>query len=340
MKNYNYSPSLEIIERMYRYILNYEFSNFSQIVNESLPIVKISGGEPTIRNDLPEIIALGKKLGFNIVLDTNGIKIARDYSYLETLKNSGLNLVYLQFDGVSNDVYLKLRGKPLLKNKIKALENCLRLGINVILVPTIVRDVNLNELGEIIRFASKYSKIVKGVMFQPISYFGRYPKNLKKGRVTIPEMLYNIESQTKGIIKVDNFIPIRGGLGCEAHCGFSGLVKVKKDKLIPVTRLPKDLNRFLEMRHKYRKIANKPKHAREFLSKYWFSNSIEEIDEDDYLWIAGMHFQDIWNIETRRLKKCCIHVITPNGNLIPFCIFNITNEKGETLYRDKYLNIL
>lgn len=46
-----------------------------------------------------------------------------------------------------------------------------------------------------------------------------------------------------------------------------------------------------------------------------------------------MAFQDAWNVETERLMNCCIHTITPDGKLIPFCLFNINGADGRTLYR-------
>ena len=46
-----------------------------------------------------------------------------------------------------------------------------------------------------------------------------------------------------------------------------------------------------------------------------------------------MAFQDAWNVETERFCNCCIHTVTPDGKLIPFCLFNINSQEGKTLYR-------
>lgn len=336
MSGYDYEPDLETVEFMYESILNYECGC-------SAPIIQISGGEPTIREDLPEIISLGKEYGFRILLNTNGIRIAEDFEYLKNLKGCGLDAIYMQFDGVSDDVYIKLRRRTLLDLKVKAIQNCAKAGVSVILVPTILKEINLTQVGEIVRFAGKWTPTVKGVMFQPISYFGRYPRTPSdKDRITIPDMLKAIEHQTAGMVKMSNFLPIKGGIGCEAHCGFACLTIVKKNELTPITRFPEDIDGFLDIRRTYKGVK-KTKHLRELLTKYWTplgpeAQTTSENDDFQYLSIAGMHFQDVWNIETRRLIKCCIHVVTPNGYLIPFCIFNITNVEGRTLYRDKYLN--
>ncbi|GEM_PF-2755161 len=148
----------------------------------------------------------------------------------------------------------------------------------------------MDQAGEIISPASRYSRAVKGVMFQPISYFGRYPENLVENRVTMPDMLHTIEEQTRGLIKISNFIPIRAGIGCEAHCGFSCLVIVMNNRLLSVTSLPKNIDRYVgtRMMNRERKTC---KHARELLRKYWFSTDIED-DSNNHLWISRMQFQD------------------------------------------------
>ena len=52
-----------------------------------------------------------------------------------------------------------------------------------------------------------------------------------------------------------------------------------------------------------------------------------------YLTVSVMPFQDAWNIDFDRIMKCCIHVVTPEKKLIPFCVFNITSVDGKSLYR-------
>ena len=49
--------------------------------------------------------------------------------------------------------------------------------------------------------------------------------------------------------------------------------------------------------------------------------------------ISGMAFQDAWNLDLERVRDCCIHVLSPDGRLIPFCMYNLTNTMGKSLYR-------
>ena len=104
-------PSIEAIEGWYRRLL------------EVAPgcNVQLSGGEPTARDDLPEVVALGRALGHGFLqLNTNGLRIAREPGYAERLAEAGLATVFLQFDGVDDAPYVALRGRPLAAVKEQA----------------------------------------------------------------------------------------------------------------------------------------------------------------------------------------------------------------------------
>lgn len=49
--------------------------------------------------------------------------------------------------------------------------------------------------------------------------------------------------------------------------------------------------------------------------------------------ISCMAFQDVWNLDLERVRDCCIHVLSPDGGLIPFCMYNLTDVQGRSLYR-------
>lgn len=118
------------------------------------PLLQLSGGEPTLWDDLPELIHFAKESGCSYVqLNTNGIRLAEDPSYVRSLAEAGLDIVFLQFDGTKDPIYEYLRGKPLLKCKTQAIEVCSDLRIGVTLVPTVVPGVNDQDLGSLVRFA-------------------------------------------------------------------------------------------------------------------------------------------------------------------------------------------
>jgi 7,8-dihydro-6-hydroxymethylpterin dimethyltransferase len=171
--------------------------------------VQLSGGEPSLRDDLPQIVALARTLGFDhIQINTNGIRLAQDADYARALMDAGATVIYLQFDGITNSVYQHIRGADLLSLKLKAIERCAELKIGVILVPTLVKGVNDGQIGAIIQVAKKWMPIVKGVHFQPMAFLGRHPTPPRNDdRVLISDLLAAIEDQTGGELRVENLIP-------------------------------------------------------------------------------------------------------------------------------------
>ena len=299
--------------------------------------IQLSGGEPTVRDDLPQIVRMGVELGFPFIqVNTNGIRMAKDEGYVKALKEAGLNSIFLQFDGVDDAIYEHLRGKALLDVKCQAIENFRKYGIGVVLVPTIVPHVNVCSIGEIIRFGIDHSPTVRGVHFQPVSYFGRIPKAPKdEERITLPEVMEHICAQTDGMVSLGSMQPP----GCEnALCSFHGNYLIEEGVLKPV-------NKRSCCSSGNEKAEVGAEKAKAFVARNW---SYEKQAPDAKLsdWdailssianntfsISGMAFQDVWNVNLERIKDCCIHVSTLEGKLIPFCAYNLTNNEGESLYR-------
>jgi len=147
------------------------------------PAVQFSGGEPTLRDDLPELVAMAKRAGFqNIEVNTNGLRMAESADYIRTLRAAGLDTVYLQFDGLTPDVHRALRGRDLTDVKRRVIENCRRAGMrSVVLVVTLVGGVNTGQLGDIVRFAVDNFDVVRCVNVQPLSFAGRVPEGRPEG---------------------------------------------------------------------------------------------------------------------------------------------------------------
>ena len=151
--------------------------------------LQFSGGEPTIRKELPDMVRKAKELGFNHVeVNTNGLRVSQDVEFCKELKEAGVSTIYLQFDGLTPDVYKYIRGVDLLDIKMKAIENLRAAGWNsVVLVVTLVKGVNDGQLGDIINFAAKNSDVVRCINIQPVSLCGRLPaEEREKMRITIP----------------------------------------------------------------------------------------------------------------------------------------------------------
>lgn len=316
--------------------------------------IQLSGGEPTMREDLAEIVCLGRSKGFDFIqLNSNGLKLAADLLYVKELKEAGLASVFLQFDGVSSATHLTLRGCDLRAIKEEAILNCAAAGVGVVLVPTLVPGVNTHEVGAIIEYGLRFAPTVRGIHFQPISYFGRYPKApADSDRLTLPEVIELIEAQSGGAIGRDHFAPP----ACEhALCSFHGNFLVQEDEsLLPLgnrttccsTGEPQAIPA-MEGREK----------SVSFTARQWAFPALTRAvtpsgcncceppaPQDDFdrflararthtFSLSAMVFQDVWNLDLERLRGCCIHIVSPQGYLVPFCAYNLTSSEGKPLYR-------
>jgi uncharacterized radical SAM superfamily Fe-S cluster-containing enzyme len=190
--------------------------------------IQLSGGEPTTRDDLPMIVALAREKGFSFVqLNTNGLRLSRDRAYLTALVESGLDCVFLQFDGTNDTVHRALRGATLGDVKERAIEACGEAGVGVVLVPTLVPGVNIDQIGAIVDFAKARMPVVRAVHFQPISYFGRVPAPPRpETRFTLPEVIAALIAHEDGAISLSDFHP---GSAENPFCSFSGRFLVRAD---------------------------------------------------------------------------------------------------------------
>lgn len=302
---------------------------FQDLYTQGKTLVQLSGGEPTLRNDLPEIILAAKRAGLPYVqLNTNGLCLAEDPSYAATLADAGLSFVFLQFDGLNPDIYETLRGRDLLEIKKKAIDHCEAVGLGVTLVVTVVQGVNDDHLGDILRFAWENSPTIRGVNFQPVSYFGRIPDQKEfPSRLTLDVLASEIERQTMGVILEKNLFPAKND---HPLCGFHG------DFVVTASGLPQALSRPAAACACGKGLVSAV-NKREFLAKRWqrkpsspsvldTSQSYDLFDLDYFakrvqshgFTITAIAFQDAGNLDLERLKHCRLHVYD-HGRMVPFC---------------------
>ena len=296
--------------------------------------IQLSGGEPTVRDDLDAIIALGKEKGFTFFqLNTNGVRLANEEGYAAHLAKAGVSTVFLQFDGLDDEIYRILRGAALVETKLRAIDACRAAGLPVVLVPTVAPGVNDQAVGEIFRFALSRAPHIRGVHIQPISYFGRCGLEAPEVRLTIPAVLRRIEAQTEGQMKIADF----GGGGAESpYCSFHASYLRKPDGSLKA--LP---------RRRSQCCCVKSSDARDFVSQQWSGkaagcdNDTDTASLDAFLQqtventftVSGMVFQDAYNLDLDRLRRCYICEVDSRRGMVPFCAYNLTDIIGKALYR-------
>jgi len=305
---YIYEPSLEQIRAMLKLLRN----------EKPVPCnaVQFTGGEPLLRDDLIDIIKITKEEGFDHVqLNTNGIKLAQEPELAEKLEGVGVNTLYLSFDGVTSKTNPKNHWEiP------KILDACRSAGLGIALVPTVINSVNDNEIGDILRFAVKNIDIVRGVNFQPVSIVGLMPRQRKKYRITIPDVIQKLEEQTKGEIEKKDFYPVPSVIpithlveaikrepqyefSCSPFCGAATYVFSDNEKLIPITRIV-DVDSLMNY---IQKIADEINNSRFKKLKKWF----------------------VFFKATKNIRKFIRKEKEPKGLGLADILVNVTKNKGE-----------
>jgi hypothetical protein len=248
VQGYLYEPSFEQVRGMLK------------TLREQKPVpnrvVQFSGGEPTIYPRFHDVLRMATEMGFtHIQCATNGILFA-DLEFAQKCKEAGLHTLYLQFDGVTDDVYRRTRGMPLLEQKLACIENCRRAGLKIIFVPTIVKGINDHEIGAMIRLAIDNIDCVSGFSFQPVCFTGRINRReLEAKRYTQSDLAHDVADQTGLTDKYDDWFPLsctspfskllsglqnfnRPNLTSHPHCAMGTYLYVDpvSKKAVPITK--------------------------------------------------------------------------------------------------------
>ncbi|MDD4644371.1 MAG: radical SAM protein [Bacteroidales bacterium] len=310
--------------------------SLNNLIEKGKTLVQMSGGEPTMRDDLPEIIAAAKEAGARYVqLNSNGVRLSEDRDYVKKLAEAGLSFLFMQFDGTHDEIYRSLRGKPLLDIKKRAIDNCAEFNIGVTLVPTLVRGINTDQIGEILRFAIAGSPKIRGVHFQPVTYIGRVPENpTEKDRFTLDDLLAEIQAQSDGLIKSENLLPS----SCDHPlCGFHGDFIIGQHEVIPLlkrskpvkncccTPTPADKNREFVARRWQRPAADQTNENACCGDVHDMEYFLDRVKSHGFT-ISAMAFQDAGNIDFSRLRRCSLHVYD-KGKMVPFCAYYLSAWK-------------
>lgn len=127
--------------------------------------VILTGGEPTLSDDLPEYLSYCRENNFPAVVITNGQKMA-DAAYVKLLKKSGLTSVVLSLYSADPKVQSFLTGNPSsLENFIKAAGNIEKSGGIQLSVTMTINKYNADHLSSNVKFIKNTMPSVKHVVF-------------------------------------------------------------------------------------------------------------------------------------------------------------------------------
>lgn len=312
---------------------------------ETRPI-QFSGGEPTVRDDLPELVELAGGMGFShIEVNTNGIRLGTENGYARRLADAGVTAIYLQFDGLSGEASEDIREVDIVAEKRAAIEACREAGLPVVLVPTVVPDVNDDEMGEIVSFAMDNLDVIESVNFQPVAQFGRYEEH--GGRFSLDQAAGALADQLDGIGQRD-FVPIPC---CSATCQMASiLVRGDDGEISSLARyvspeLYQQMSAMIGEEQWLEMMAGTELGGDAVCSAVGCcgddSTPIPGVPDEvlemfgDVLAVSFTGFMDVDAGDAGKLSNCCVSVPTDTGDLVPFCAYNMTTDDGEYAIRNR-----
>ncbi len=249
-----YEPSLDEIQKMVD-----QASHEKPVPSKA---IQITGGEPTVRDDLFEICDIAREAGFvHIQLNTNSIKLAESKEYCKKILDHGVNTIYMSFDGVTKET------NPWIEQNKQAIQNLREIGFrSVVLVPVAMQD-NIDEIVDIIEYAKDNIDIVRGVNIQPIAFTGRLENIVdeyrEKRRVDYSTLMEKIEEDSGGQITKKDWYPVpfvypisklienlkdekQVEFTAHPNCGAATYIFIDGDRMVPITRFF-DVEGFMEL---------------------------------------------------------------------------------------------
>jgi len=155
-----FEPPIDYFDKIFRY-----FSRF-----DPKPSIQLFGGEPTVRDDLIDIVKMARSYGLPTRVVTNGIKLA-DPEYCRALIENRATIL-IAYDGANPETYRVLRGsEKFLDLKLKAIENIRKFkGAKVVLMSLLAKGFNDKAISELLDYVHERRDIIRGIYFMPLAH--------------------------------------------------------------------------------------------------------------------------------------------------------------------------
>jgi uncharacterized radical SAM superfamily Fe-S cluster-containing enzyme len=313
--------------------------------NEGHPdVVQISGGEPTIHPNFFEVLDLCKSQPIrHLMVNTNGIRIAKERDFVRRLAGYMPDFeIYLQFDSFEREPLMQLRGADLREIRRRAIDHLNEFDISTTLVITLKKGLNDGEIGRILGYALE-QPCVRGVTFQPVQAAGRLEGfDPARDRLTLTEVRRRILEQCS-VFKPEDVIPVP----CHPDSLAMAYALKMDSKVVPLTGMmdPKilieggrntivyeqddavrqGLFKLFATNHSPQSSAGS---LRDLLCCLPHLDAPAELGYGNIFRILIMQFIDAYSFDVRSVKKSCVHIVHPDGRLIPFDTYNM-------FYRDE-----
>ncbi|HEY4243255.1 MAG TPA: radical SAM protein [Kofleriaceae bacterium] len=319
-------------------------------------IINLTGGEPTQHPQFERLVELCAEEGIHrITISTHGLRFLKDERLLERLAKLGARIV-LSFDSFKPQVNQQMLGGNFLDGKLRVLELLEKYDVETTLLPVLARGVNDDEVGAFVKLALE-KDFIRSVELHTMTFTGHNGTSFDRaGRYTTYEVLADLEAQTAGLLRVDDFVPSPA-----AHplCYLvTYVLRLDGGRWLPFPRFMPggDLRELLAGMLYLEPTAELETKLGDVINRLWageiacddadvvlaklraLTESVFERDlgaaerlrraEASAKAIYIHAHMDEDTFDTDRIRQCCVGIREPDGTNIPSCAYN-------TLYRDR-----
>lgn len=329
------------------------FDDFARILDTlircegTLPVINLSGGEPTLHPRLAEFLHLARDKGvMQITVSTNGLLLLERPELRELFRRTG-TLVALQFDGFRAETWVRLRGRDLSAKKQELIEILEQENIRYSLVATLAKGINDDEIAPVAEFFFRSRAV--SLMFQPLCRTGSGATFPVSGKLTIPDVVHALEKcppMHQGdfnplpcshascfalayycILGEGRFVSLKEFLGSENY------LRVIANRTLPGLD-PESFDLIRQRLYDVWSLADAGSLGEQILQR--IRQVLREVGGEEYsrdktfaLGVETMKaifihdFMDLDTFDFGRLLKCCNPYPQADGRLIPMCAQNV-----------------
>lgn len=179
------------------------------VVESSGPVdlINVTGGEPTLHPQILDLLRECQRPEIGrVTMNSNGLRLAEDYALCEHLAEMGV-CVILSFDTFDPATSIKIHGRDIVEQKLKAIENLTRAGVRMTLLHVMIRGENEDAIGGILELMRGNDQILS-LTVQTMTYTGQGGGRWA-GRAHLPadEAARIVCEHSGGTLEFSDFIP-------------------------------------------------------------------------------------------------------------------------------------
>ena len=152
--------------------------------------IRLTGGEPTVRANLPRLISQLSGLGADLAMTTNGATLRNS---AEELRSAGLRRINISLDTLHPDRFEQMTRRNELENVLAGIDAAVAAGFSPVKINAVIeRGVNDDEIVDLARFGRERGVEVRFIEFMPLDATGHWANDQVVGQDEIVERIAEV----------------------------------------------------------------------------------------------------------------------------------------------------